>query len=125
MCGHYELGPVAEYVYNNRWKNPGDETQVPKFVAGGNTDLGTASTRFLMNASCFRMKAINVGYTLPRAVARRLTVDNLRIFGTVDNLFTLTASDFIGFDPQATADGFQQWTYPIPTSVIFGVNVSF
>jgi len=125
MCGHYELGPVAEYVYNNRWKNPGDETQVPKFVAGGNTDLGTASTRFLMNASCFRMKAINVGYTLPRMVARRLTVDNLRIFGTVDNLFTLTASDFIGFDPQATADGFQQWTYPIPTSVIFGVNVSF
>jgi TonB-linked SusC/RagA family outer membrane protein len=125
MCGHYELGPVAEYVYKYRWQSPGDVTQVPKFVAGGNTDLGTSSTRFLMSASYFRMKAINLGYTLPRSVAKALTVDNLRIFGTVDNLFTLTASDFIGFDPQATADGFQQWTYPIPTSVIFGVNVSF
>ncbi|MDR1331245.1 MAG: TonB-dependent receptor [Tannerella sp.] len=125
MCGHYELGPVAEYVYKYRWKEPGQVTDVPRFIAGGNTDLGTRSTRFLMNASHFRMKAINLGYTLPRSITKVLTVDNLRIFGTVDNLFIITASDFIGFDPQATADGFQQWTYPIPTSVLFGINVSF
>jgi TonB-linked SusC/RagA family outer membrane protein len=125
MCGDYELGPVAGYVYENRWREPGQITDVPKFVASGNSDVAKFSTRFLMNASHFRMKAINLGYTLPRTIARTLTVDNLRIFGTVDNLFLITASDFIGFDPQALADGYQMWTYPIPTSVIFGVNISF
>ncbi|MDR1408424.1 MAG: TonB-dependent receptor [Tannerella sp.] len=125
MCGDYELGPVAEYVYKNRWREPGQITDVPKFIAGGNSDVTRYSTRLLLNASHFRMKAINVGYTLPRSVTKALTVDNLRVFGTIDNLFVITASDFIGFDPQALEDGFQMWTYPIPTSVLFGVNVSF
>lgn len=125
MCGDYELGPVAEYVYKNRWQKPGDVTQVPKFIAGGNSDVAKYSSRFLLNSSHFRMKAINIGYTLPRPIVRMLTLDNVRIFSTIDNLFTLTTSDFIGFDPQSTSDGFQMWTYPIPSSVIFGVNVSF
>ncbi|MDR0758397.1 MAG: TonB-dependent receptor, partial [Tannerella sp.] len=125
MCGHYELGPVAEYVYKYRWREPGQITNVPKFIAAGNSDLGKRTSLYVLNASHFRMKSVNLGYTLPRSIARTLTVDNLRVFGTVDNLFIITASDFIGFDPQATADGYQQWTYPIPTSVIFGINVSF
>jgi TonB-linked SusC/RagA family outer membrane protein len=125
MCGHYELGPVAEYVYKYRWREPGQITDVPKFVAGGNADMGKRTSRFVMDASYFRMKSVNLGYTFPRSITRPLTVDNLRVFGTVDNLFILTASDFIGFDPQATEDGYQEWTYPIPTSVMFGINVSF
>ncbi|MDR1600924.1 MAG: TonB-dependent receptor [Tannerella sp.] len=125
MCGHYELGPVAEYVYKYRWREPGQITDVPKFIAGGNADMGKRTSRFVLNASHFRMKSINLGYTIPRSIARSLTVDNLRVFGTVDNLFILTASDFLGFDPQATEDGYQQWTYPIPSSVLFGINISF
>ncbi|GHT28841.1 SusC/RagA family TonB-linked outer membrane protein [Bacteroidia bacterium] len=125
MVGDYELGPVANYVYDNRWQYPGQITNVPKFIAGGNNDVAKLSTRFLMDASYFRMKAINLGYTFPKSIAKALTVDNLRVYASVDNLFVITASDFIGFDPRAAEDGYQQWTYPIPTTVMFGVNVSF
>ena len=37
----------------------------------------------------------------------------------------ITAKDFIGFDPQAEDDYYQQWTYPVPTTYLFGVNLSF
>jgi TonB-linked SusC/RagA family outer membrane protein len=125
MVGDYELGPVANYVYDNRWQHPGQITNVPKFIAGGNNDVAKLSTRFLMDASYFRMRAINLGYTFPKSIAKALTVDNLRVYASVDNLFVITASDFIGFDPRAAKNGYQQWTYPIPTTVMFGVNVSF
>ncbi|MDR1780236.1 MAG: TonB-dependent receptor [Tannerella sp.] len=125
MAGHYELGPVAEYVYEHRWKQPGDVTDIPKFIAGGNSDFGKRHSRFVYSSSHFRMKAVNFGYTIPKSLSKALTIDNLRVFLTADNLFIITAKDFQGFDPQATSDGYQQWTYPIPTTVLFGLNISF
>ena len=125
MCGDYELGPVATYVYENRWQKPGDVTDVPQFIAGGQAEAAARSSRFLMNAAYARMKNITLGYTLPKKIAKALTIDNLRVYASVDNLFTITAKDFIGFDPQAEDDYYQQWTYPVPTTYLFGVNLSF
>ena len=125
MCGDYELGPVATYVYENRWQKPGDVTDVPQFIAGGQGEAAARSSRFLMNAAYARMKNITLGYTLPKKIAKALTIDNLRVYASVDNLFTITAKDFIGFDPQAEDDYYQQWTYPVPTTYLFGVNLSF
>lgn len=125
MCGDYELGPVATYVYENRWQKPGDVTDVPRFIAGGQSEAAARSSRFLMNGSYARMKNITLGYTLPKKIAKALTIDNLRVYASVDNLFTITAKDFLGFDPQAENDYYQQWAYPVPTTYLFGVNLSF
>lgn len=125
MVGDYELGPVATYVYENRWQKPGDITDVPQFIAGGQGEAAARSTRFLMDGSYMRMKNITLGYTLPKAISKVLTIDNLRLYASVDNLFTITAKDFMGFDPQTMDDYYQMWTYPLPTSFLFGVNVSF
>lgn len=125
MCGDYELGPVATYVYENRWQNPGDITDVPQFIAGGQGAASARSTRFLMDGSYLRMKNITLGYSLPKTVTKLLTVDNLRVYASVDNLFTITAKDFMGFDPQTMDDYYQMWTYPLPTSFLFGVTVGF
>ena len=55
QVGHYFLGPVSNYVYDNRWQKPGDITDVPKFVAGDNSGAETNSSRFLMNGSYLRI----------------------------------------------------------------------
>lgn len=125
MCGDYELGPVATYVYENRWQKPGDITDVPQFISGGQGAASARSTRFLMDGSYLRMKNITLGYTLPKAATKLLTVDNLRVYASVDNLFTITAKDFMGFDPQTMDDYYQMWTYPLPTSFLFGISVGF
>lgn len=125
QVGHYLLGPVSNYVYENRWQKPGDITDVPKFVAGDGSNANAVSSRFLMNGSYLRMKTMMVGYTLPKQLVAGSGIDNLRMFVSADNLFTVRAKDFIGFDPQARSDGFQSWAYPVPTTVMFGVNVGF
>ncbi|WP_102408277.1 SusC/RagA family TonB-linked outer membrane protein [Parabacteroides bouchesdurhonensis] len=125
QVGHYFLGPVSNYVYENRWQKPGDVTDVPKFIAGSTSNANAYSSRFLMNGSYLRMKSVVLGYTLPQSILKPLTIDNLRVFVSADNLFTITAKDYIGFDPQTRANGSQSWAYPVPTTVMFGLNLGF
>ena len=43
-----------------------------------------------------------------------------------ENLYTFCADNYRGFDPAGiTPDGVQWWNYPLPRSVMFGVNVGF
>ena len=125
QVGHYFLGPVSNYVYDNRWQKPGDITDVPKFVAGDNSGAETNSSRFLMNGSYLRMKSMGLGYTLPKNLMNKVAIDNLRVYISADNLFTITAKDFIGFEPQTRSTGMQSWAYPVPRNIMFGLNLSF
>lgn len=125
QVGHYFLGPVSNYVYENRWQNPGDVTDVPKFVAGDASNANAISSRFLMDGSYLRMKSIVLGYTLPKQILAPATIDNLRVYVSADNLFTIRSKDFIGFDPQARANGVQSWAYPVPMNIMFGLSLGF
>lgn len=125
QVGHYFLGPVSNYVYENRWQKPGDITNVPKFEAGSSSNAEAHSTRFLMSGSYLRMKSIVFGYTLPTKLLAQAGISNLRVYASADNLFTITSSDYIGFDPQTRPTGFQSWSYPVPTNIMFGINLGF
>ena len=125
QVGHYFLGPVSNYVYENRWQKPGDITNVPKFEAGSSLNAEAHSTRFLMSGSYLRMKSIVFGYTLPTKLLAQAGISNLRVYASADNLFTITSSDYIGFDPQTRPTGFQSWSYPVPTNIMFGINLGF
>lgn len=122
---HYFLGPVSNYVYENRWQKPGDITNVPKFEAGNSSSAEANSTRFLMDGSYLRMKSVVLGYTLPSKLLAKAGISNLRVYASADNLFTITSSDYIGFDPQTRPTGFQSWSYPVPTNIMFGLNLGF
>jgi len=124
-CGSYKLGPVSQYVYKNRWKQPGDQTDVPRFIWGGNTGAAQLSSRYLMDASYARIKNITLGYNLSAALCKILRTDHLRVYTSVDNLYTFTKKEFIGFDPQAKADGYVQWAYPVAATALFGINIGF
>ncbi len=123
--GAYSLGAITNYVYDNRWKEPGDKTNVPRFIWGENDDASAKTSRFLMDASYARVKNVSLGYKISDDVCKKIGINNLRVFASVDNLYTFTAKDFIGFDPQARADGFVQWAYPVATTALFGLNMSF
>ena len=125
QVGHYFLGPVSNYIFENRWQKPGDVTKVPKFVAQDKSGANASSSRFLMNGSYLRMKSMVLGYTIPRNLLSQIGIDRLRVYVSADNLFTITAKDYIGFDPQTRANGVQSWAYPVPTTIMFGLNLGF
>lgn len=113
----------------DRWRQPGDITDIPRAVEG-NTDNSRLSTRFVEDGSYLRLKALTVSYSLPSALTEKLQLNNLKLYATGENLFTIT--DYSGFDPEVnafggsnTAMGVDFGTYPQTRNLILGLNLTF
>lgn len=122
-------GNFSEYVYENRWQNPGDITDVPRINGSYALDeacyANSHSSRFLMNGNYVKLRNITLGYTFPAELTRSFYVNSLRVYVQTDNLYTWGAKNYRGFDPSSVgADGVQWWNFPQPRNIVFGVNVS-
>ena len=119
----------------NRWRNPGDATDIPRAV-WGSTNNSRISTRFVEDGSYLRVKAVTLSYMIPPSVLSKANLSNVKIYVTGENLLTLT--DYSGFDPEVsayatseenrtknTALGVDFGTYPQTRNLIVGVNISF
>lgn len=115
----------TNYIYENRWQKPGDITDVPRLSADAGYE-NSASSRFLMDGDYLKIRSVSIGYTLPQSWLGKYGIKNCRIFANAENLYTFCADNYRGFDPAGiTPDGVQWWNYPLPRSVMFGVNVGF
>ncbi|GAB4248174.1 MAG: TonB-dependent receptor [Ekhidna sp.] len=86
----------------NRWRQPGDITDVPKaYFAYGNGGQGRNS-RFLYDASYIRLKTMTLGYTLPTNIVSKAKMTSARIYFSGINLLTIT--DYPGWDPEVSTD---------------------
>ncbi|MDI9364028.1 MAG: SusC/RagA family TonB-linked outer membrane protein [Flavobacterium sp.] len=102
-----------------RWQKPGDVTNVPRVQTASGQDY--ASSRFLIDASYISIKNINLGFDLPKSVAKKLFISNLRAFTSVDNAYIFTAKK--GGDPQQDFGGNPGSGYPPYRTITFGLNV--
>ena len=134
IAGVYQS--VNGYFYDNQtvdqmdyWKKPGDITDVPQprlFDDNG----ASKSSRWIEDGSYFRVKTVNLGYNLPRAVINRYHIDNARIYVAASNLFTFTK--YTGYDPELNTPGFGSlnlghdfYTPPQIKTISVGVNLGF
>ena len=92
--------PSKEIV--NRWRNPGDVTDVPRAYLGyGNGGQGRSS-RFLFDGSYVRLKTITLGYSLPANILSKAKLRSARVYLSGVNLATFT--DYPLWDPEVSAD---------------------
>ena len=82
------------------------------------------------DASFFKIKQIQLGYTLPRNLTKKIAMSSLRAYVSLDDWFTFTK--YPGLDPEtshagssASGLGIDYGSYPISKKLVFGVNVSF
>ena len=116
----------TQWVYDNRWKQPGDKAQVPQLVAFGSNSETAHSSRYLMNGSYLKLKTISLGYSLPQSIAERIYAKSLRVHIDADNLYTIVNKDYRGFDPASVGpDGVSWWNYPNPRSIVAGLTIGF
>ena len=115
----------TNYVYDNRWTHEGQITDVPRMDTDGSY-ANKASSRFLMDGDYLKIRNLSVGYTLPRSIVSHIGLSKVRVFFEGENLYTFTASNYIGFDPAGIdANGDQWWNYPQARSFVFGLTVGF
>ena len=107
-------------ITDNAWtpENPYN-SKYPILRNNANSKNNIASDAFVHNAAYFRCKNIQLGYTVPKKITKKFFVENLKVYASIDNLFTIT--DFPGFDPEVG----DNVGYPSVRQYSVGLNVSF
>jgi TonB-linked SusC/RagA family outer membrane protein len=82
---------------NWRWRKDGDVTEMPRALFNyGYNWLG--SDRFVEDGSFLRLKYLTLNYSVPRDLLRKVKIDRLSLYMTLNNLFVLTS--YTGVDPE-------------------------
>ena len=82
-------------------------------------------TRYLMNAAYMHLKNFQAGYTIPRNITTKWGISNMRVFVSIENLFTITKMPK-QFDPEIIGtDSRHSNGYPLSKTFSFGINVTF
>jgi hypothetical protein len=83
------------------------------------------STAFVEDGSFLRLKTLQIGYTVPRAITQKMGVERLQIYWQGTNLFTWTK--YSGLDPEVSSSGIymgiDQGAWPTARQMMFGVKL--
>lgn len=117
----YTLNKLTYYT-ENRWTAENPNGTTPR-AGAADMDKYYLSSANVFDGSFFKIKQVQVGYTFPKKLTKRLNVENLRIYASLDDYFTYT--DYIGFDPEVTNGGIDKGTYPTSRKVVAGLSLAF
>lgn len=110
----------------DRWTTTNRSNTFPRLILGDpNKNFSRPSNFYLSNGSYFRIKTLQVGYTLPKTVLNKVGVQKLRFYISSNNLMTLTK--YSGFDPEIGGGsyGIDRGVYPQARTFLVGVNITF
>lgn len=102
--------------WTNPWSWDNRDGAWPRLGGSSNRE---ETTFYLDDLSYIRLKNIQLGYNVPKHILRKVGVNNVRIFGSTENLGTITK--FRGLDPEK--DGHASDAYPLNRSYSIGVNI--
>ena len=109
-----------------RWTGEGTSNRIPRFVAADARNW-QSSDLYVHNGDYFRLKNIQLSYTLPQWITRKVMVENFRVYVGCENLFT--ATKYFGYDPEissgGTSLGIDYGVYPQPRTWTVGFNLQF
>ena len=116
----YDTRPF-NYTTNilNAWDGEGSTNSVPRvsFTDNGSSKV---SSIFVEDASYFRLKNVELGYSFDKV--KKMGLQHIRLYLSGQNLFTIT--DYTGLDAEST-DLMDMGTYPQSRAFIFGINLAF
>ncbi|MDE1192708.1 MAG: TonB-dependent receptor [Arachidicoccus sp.] len=107
----------------NAWQKPGDRTNTPQIIYGGNKNSNRPSTRYLYSGNYIRLRNIQLSYALPKIVLNKIKLSNLSVYVRGTNLFTFDTDKYLPNDPELGASSIQDFQVFIPKSITFGLKV--
>lgn len=116
--GLYSAYNQSKRLLYDRWKKPGDVTDIPRYGVVARLD-----DRFLENASFLRLKNLTLAYILPQAWLKKSNFfTSARVYLQGQNLLTFTG--FQGLDPEVASNIYRA-KYPASRQFTLGIDVSF
>ena len=102
------------------WSPTNTSSTIPALTSSDANGEGRFSTYFVENGAYTKLRNLQLGYTIPKNITKKLNITNLHVYVSGQNLLTIKSKSFTGIDPESPAYG-----YPIPTTLTAGLNVSF
>lgn len=99
---------IASELIADRWKQPGDVTDVPRLTVDGTSTyngISFYSDRFVYKNDYLRLRNITLGYNVPRTLLSKIGMNNVRVYLTGDNLLTFGKAASRGTDPEMNITG--------------------
>jgi len=120
--------PSSNYTTDilNRWTGEGTSNTTPRLaMEDNNKNYSRVSSLFLESGSYFRIKTVQLGYSLPNNVVKKAGLSKLRLYVMANNLFTFT--EYGGYDPEIGGGSFgiDRGFYPQARTLFLGLNVGF
>lgn len=116
--GLYSAYNQSRRLLYDRWKKPGDITDIPKY--GYTTEF---DSRLLEDASFLRLKNLMLSYSLPTSVIKKSNIfHNIKLYVQGQNLLTFTK--FSGIDPEGVGNIYAA-QYPMSRQYTFGIELGF
>ncbi len=111
----------------DRWTGPGTTDSFPRVTVGANSN-NLFSDFYVEDGSYLRLQNVQLGYTLGEDTSSAAGFRKMRVYASVNNVFTLT--EYKGYDPSASSGapiggGIDQGFYPVPRIYMVGVNLKF
>jgi TonB-linked SusC/RagA family outer membrane protein len=110
----------------DRWTPTNPSNNIPRVVeTDRNGNYTKMSKLYLESGAYFRLKTLQVGYTLPKLISQKIGSQRCRVYVMSENLFT--ATKYTGYDPEigGTVLGIDRGVYPQARSLMVGINVGF
>jgi len=107
------------------WTPENSNSKTPRIwndVSSNSDPQNVMSTYWLINTGFLRMKNLQLGYSLPESVLKSVSASRLRVFYSVENLFTIDAMP-INLDPETTSE--RASSYPLVKTHSLGVSLTF
>lgn len=108
-------------MHKDYWRADNPNARFPRLtpLIGINS---TTSSFWVVSSSYLRMKNINLGFTVPENMVKKLGVGSIRLYASGQNLFTMTKF-WEGFDPEINNNNAE--FYPLMKTYTLGLNVKF
>lgn len=107
----------------SRWTPSNTNATHPVASYNNNSGSNKTSSRYLEDASFFRLRNVTLAYDFNPRLLKRLKLKSVNAFVAADNLWLSTK--FTGVDPEAALFGDATSQYPSPKRLTAGVNFTF
>lgn len=106
------------------WTPQNTGSTIPMLSNANSNNETRFSTYFVQSGDYLKLRSAELGYTIPKRILDKIHLQSFRVFVIGGNLFTIFKKSgkdaFTAMDPSLPGS-----TYPQPTNITFGVNVSF
>lgn len=118
-----------KYYMDNAWTPENKDAKMPDVAAVAQDRYFWSSSAAMFNGSYFKIKQLQLGYTVPKKLTQKAFIKDLRVFFSLDDFFTI--SNYPGMDPETATTGrtegmgYDIASYPTMKKITFGATIGF